>query len=648
MAITWDDETPGGETPGKKAAPKWEGSRYTIQDDPNWRTLPEGPGVKVRTLDSETGQEVQGTKAFNQFIPESAHVPLSNAPRPAPRPFVQNFLGSVGEGANRTMATLGGLPVDAMTGLINTVNLDGTNIKEPVGGSEWIKNHLLPKPYGGTGVVGTMGNVVGEALPNLAFPVGEATYFGKQALPAVKASLGSLAGSTAGAATGRIIAPNHPMVELGLSVLGGGAPAAGAIYKNTPPSSLDNWIKENLYRAIRPSNSGKNFASDIAKLEDRGVGAVKQIVYDARRRNVPPPTTLEEFGQSIEGLRQNLFTSFNRMTRETGNKGAMVDLRPLVQELYEVATNNVVADHHDDVVNYATKLMEKYSARGFYTPIEAEEAIASINRTLKGHYAGRGSGTSEEKARAMEGVAVKLRQALDATIDKYTGPGYQQLKNDYGQLRAIENDVVKRTGVHKRANKHGFFDLSDMFSASKLVTGIMKQDPASAAAGGIMLGVKQALKLGNNPDKIVEGIFKKADRWLPRTERSMGPVHRDLDFTMRPHEGEVIPVTERGMVPSGRPAPVVDGEFRSVTPIEGPRRPMLDSPRGKTPIQVPWRPANNPGGPANRMKGIQESLFDVPGGPDIEYMRQKLGEMGSSPADIQDAVRRAIIKRRGQ
>jgi hypothetical protein len=241
----------------------------------------------------------------------------------------------------------------------------------------------------------------------------------------------------------------------------------------------------------------------------------------------------------------------------------------------------------------------------------------------------------------MAGVATKLRGILDETISGLEGPGYQQLKNQYGQLKAIEKDVVKRMITDKRAANSGFFDLSDMFSASKLVTGILKSEPSTAAAGGTMLAIKQFLKMGNNPNLLLKKMFNKVDKHLPPEQKFAGPFERELGFTMpgRTPDGITNP---RSLTPSGPvrntmtpESPIIEGQFTETTPLPGMGpRPRLDSPRGGPQIQVPWNPVNNPGGPANRMGNINSKVSDV----DIKAMAKSLYEKGFPPSEIQRMI----------
>lgn len=606
--------------------------KTTIEMESGFENIPSGS--KVRTKLTDTGEAVEG-----YAYPDLGQVAVGHSPLPSrkPNPTISNIVGSFGTGANRAASGLIGMPVNALGTVMG--------IDKPVGGTQWLQENVFPPEYPTTGGDGRFARAIGEQAPGLMIPGGIAMKAGKAAIPAMKGALASSLGAGTGVGVAREIAPNSAGGELAGALIGGiGAGGLASAAYRTP--HLDSFIKDSLNRAIRPSTSGKNFASDISKYEDKGVGAIKQIVYDSRERGVSAPTTVEEFAQTVENLKGKVFEKYHAKTLETNGAGAMVNLRPLLTELQEVIDDPVTQDNFPGVVKTARELMERYAGRGEYTPPQAERAITQLNSVLKAHYKGQGSGMTQENANMLEGIATKLRQLLDKTVTEYDGPGYQQLKNEYGQLRAIENDIVKRTGVHKRANKAGFFDLSDMFSASKLVTGLAKADPATAAAGGAMLAIKQGLKHFNNPDAIVKKLFTRVDKYLPEKQVFAGPGERNLNFTMRPYEGEVIP--GRNMpVPAGplrNTGPqTIEGQFEEVAmPLGGGERAgMLTSPRNSTPVQVPWNPVNRPGAGAERMPNIQSASAKQ----DLEAMAKALYEKGFPPSQIQDMIRQELRRR---
>jgi hypothetical protein len=638
--MTLDEIASGVEAKYKIGDVMKELPRTTIQMESGFKNIPEGS--LVQTLRTDNGAQFEGHAypSLNQV--STPEVPLSRAPRAPEQAWYNNLTGSLGSGANKSIAGLAGLPVDAATGAMNFL---GADIQEPVGGSAWIKNNLLPKEYPSQGFSGRAAEAIGEQLPGLMLPGGIALREGQAAIPAMRAAVGSAAGAATGVTLARTALPASGSAELAGAILGGGIPALGSVLTSKVPN-IDKLITYNLNKAIRPSASGKNVASDISKYEDKGVGVVKSIVQDSRERGVGVPQSVSEMGQAIESLRSKIYQKYHQMTTATGERGVSVNLSNLTGELDDVIANKAMQDFAPEVINFARDQKAILLTRGTYTPQDAEEAIQLLNSQLKAYYAGRSTGISERKAVAMAGVATKLRGALDTAIESVEGSGYQDFKNQYGQLKAIEKDVVRGTVVDKRASTNGFFDLSDMFSAGKLVTGIMKADPATAAAGGTMLAVKRYLKMGNDPNRIVKTMFNKVEKYMPPEQKFYGPADRELGFEMQPHTGETTPSTT-ALTRTGRTrdvAPtVVDGQYTEVTPLPPGRAisGLLDSPRNTTPINAPWKPVLRTGAGGRGVVTNQGVDSNV----NLQEMSKRLYGMGYPPSQIQDYIQQEITRR---
>jgi tetratricopeptide (TPR) repeat protein len=113
-----------------------------------------------------------------------------------------------------------------------------------------------------------------------------------------------------------------------------------------------------------------------------------------------------------------------------------------------------------------------------------------------------------------------LRKALDEAVETTQGPGYQQLKNEFGALKSIEKDVNRRAGVHDRGNIKGLLDFSDLFSGHELVRGILTMRPEVMATAGVVKGLKNYYKYLNNPNRIVKTMFTKAEKAMaPQTKK---------------------------------------------------------------------------------------------------------------------------------
>lgn len=584
-----------------------------------------------------------------------------------PRGMLTEAVGSFGAGINQAL----GAPVNLFAAGLNAL---GANIQNPVGGSNWLNQ--MTGGWKPEGMIGTYAQAAGEELPlMLAGPMAKAAKTGAGILKATKPMLPSAAGAAFGAGTAREFFPDSPMTELGLTALGGAAPAArtlaggllgptaerlsrvqpdipfgdtiSGVSKSlaaglTPADDFMKRAEFNYVKAVRPSISGKTTTKDYKDYLNKAGQALKSIVYHHRDVNKPMPDDLMTFSEAVQDTRRAVFDKYSKMSGTAETQGLVVDITPVLTDLENIRKSKALADWDKRALAHVDDLIDTIKTRRTYTPKEAEEAIAVINGQLEDYYKSRGSQYSKNAAGITDTVVRFMRAALDEAVEKAAGDGYQNLKNEYGALRTIEKDVINRAIVDARKANVSLLDFSDMFSASKGVYAAAKLDPAGAAAAGTIFGVKQGMKHLNDPNRMVKKMFKGLDKNLAPKEQWTGIPGAEERFTMKPYEGEVT--NERGLVTTGRSRQqTVDADYRPVTPLgTTPRAGLLESPSNKAAVQLPWNPQNRPGGIANRT---------VTAGPTVQeqakfdwdsVLRDLVEKTGMSSIEARDHLLRMI------
>ena len=196
--------------------------------------------------------------------------------------------------------------------------------------------------------------------------------------------------------------------------------------------------------------------------------------------------------------------------------------------------NSVVKDLHPEVSAYAEDMAQRLAARGSYSTVDAQRAVQNLNNSLKAFYS---NPTYETASRASIDamVANQLRSGLDKAIEQATGPGYQELKNQYGGLKAIEKDVVHRAVVEGRKNLGGGImgNIGDLASADEVIRGVLTLNPAAVARGAAIKGFTTFVKHLRDPNRAVSRLFDAADqqqrvreaaRQAIPTEKSVSPL----------------------------------------------------------------------------------------------------------------------------
>lgn len=298
--------------------------------------------------------------------------------------------------------------------------------------------------------------------------------------------------------------------------------------------ALTKIIDRGINKGIRPSVSGKPSASRVAEYAKKARDAVRAIVSNKQKLNLVDengeitgklPATLSEFSQAIEQTKRSIFKQYDAMARSAGKYGPVVDMAKIADKLKPVVGNKPLNDFAPELVEYASKRSEQLRNAGSYTTEQMQEIIQHFNKSLEAFYK---NPTQETAGRAsIDALLVNnMRQALDDVIEKSriadagfkkaTGKTYQELKNTYGALKAIEKDVNHRTIVDARKNIKGLIDFSDVFSGAEVVHGLLAMDPARFATGTAAKGIAGWYRYINSPNTSIKRMFKSVDSLLSR------------------------------------------------------------------------------------------------------------------------------------
>ncbi|MCK9520472.1 MAG: hypothetical protein M0R74_15825 [Dehalococcoidia bacterium] len=295
---------------------------------------------------------------------------------------------------------------------------------------------------------------------------------------------------------------------------------------------IDQIIDKGIVKSIRPSVSGQKNYTQIKQYTDKARDAVKTIMgnkdnlvftTEAGEQAGRLPQNLREFSQALDQTKGGIFKQYNKMAQDAGEVGAKVDLNPITNELEKIISNKTLNDLRPEVVDYANSRMVSLMKRGEYTTEEAQDAIKILNSSLEAFYKNPTYETAS-KAYVDSLIANNLRSGLDSVIENLKGPGYQELKNKYGSLKAIEKDVNRAAVVDSRKNIKGLIDFSDVFSGYHLVQGLLSVNPQIIGASVASKGIAGLYRHLNNPNRIVKSMFSGAEKVIKSTPKKKIPL----------------------------------------------------------------------------------------------------------------------------
>jgi len=303
-----------------------------------------------------------------------------------------------------------------------------------------------------------------------------------------------------------------------------GAEALSKAITKTPEQLLketDSFIDTSIEKAIRPTVRGKKTVEAVDQYQEKARSAVKAITENKQALNLTDevgeqialPNSLKSFSEAIKQTKQNVFKQYDDILRQAGDTGVVLDTVKLADDLAEVKKSPkwaVIEDNYPEVVEYVDSKIGILEKRGAYTLEQAQEAIKAYNNSLEAFYRNpTPEGYGKVTVDAM--IVNNMRKSLDDVIESTTGGEYQALKNQYGALKAIEEDVAKRFIVNARKNQKGLIDFTDIFSAGDIIAGLTTFNPALIAKGATQNFIKNWFKKLNDPDRIIEKMFNKID-----------------------------------------------------------------------------------------------------------------------------------------
>lgn len=314
--------------------------------------------------------------------------------------------------------------------------------------------------------------------------------------------------------------------QLAVGALGKGVEKAAEYVAKRGPRGVDeaavaDAVNRGMTKGVRPTVVGKRNWGQRAKAGQRATDAVKAIVenkgsleFTDAAGNVTRgelPRDLNQFSQAIDQTKKRIFERYDGLAQEAGQSGARVNLAPIAEELRAVASKEGMGEAAPSAAQYARELADALERQGAYSAQGAQNYIQAINSQQQAFHKAATPNLNQSNW-VDELAAVRMREALDSAIEGAQGPGYQALKNQYGALRSIEQDVNHRGVVVDRQNVRSLTDfIGDAAAALEVARGLASKDPASFAAAAGVKGVSKLTKHLNNPNRVIGKMFQEVE-----------------------------------------------------------------------------------------------------------------------------------------
>lgn len=389
-------------------------------------------------------------------------------------------------------------------------------------------------------------------------------------------------------------------------------------FKRTP--DVRKAVEEGMTKGTSYSFAGKGTPELEEQYINKAITAVRDIVENkSNLKYASPegttkahiPRSLDEFDQANVQTKKMLWDQYHKPVEVLSGKGVRINPEETANLLDEISKSPAF-DLEPGIKAYAknqAKILKDRMSKGGYNPTDLEEMISKLNAKTHAFYKNPNYHTAT-RISMDAGISQSLRSEMDNVINRLTGTEWQELRNRYGAIRTIEDDVHRRAMVDARAKSKGFFDVADPFAAYHILRGILTGDVAGIVSGASAKAVSSWYKHVNDPNRIIKNMFTKVDRaiemekrakwtpppsFLPNLPVPAGPVidrmTPQIEFWRGPGAKGVEPISpELNIIPPGRQL-----GFQGFTTEEWHGRNFTKQPGPTSPTSPPYY---RPGGPS--------------------------------------------------
>lgn len=283
---------------------------------------------------------------------------------------------------------------------------------------------------------------------------------------------------------------------------------------------ISSMVEKSFIQSVKPTLKGVKTSGKLKSLKNAATSSVESIVDNKNNLKIVDsvgnviegklPETLDEFSQAISQTKKLIFNQYDEILKNAGQSGVRVPLKPISEDILKSISSPVLGDLSPSVQNYGLKLATTLEKRGTYTLQESQDAIEALNANLKSYF-NSPTPQSIHKAVIDSALAKNLRESLSKIVESNSGAGYKLLRNQYGSLNQIEDNVTRAAlNFSKSADNLG--NLADIFSSGSIVGGIKALHPGEVTKGVFQLAARNIHKAMNSPNKAISDMFKNVDR----------------------------------------------------------------------------------------------------------------------------------------
>ena len=267
--------------------------------------------------------------------------------------------------------------------------------------------------------------------------------------------------------------------------------AAKTVSKTVLQSRKLNTAKEvvgNFRKIIGGKTKGIAKKADILNSNKKIATAIDAVVDNKENLVIKGnigvlPKNVDEAITAVNQTKQQVLNKYTELRKAAGQGNPEIDLTDVGLEILKQDTKaSKIAN--PKLVQNTVAFADELAANGKISLDDAEEVIRKWNKELETVYKNNSRSLDDVNMASVKATAAKkLRELLDNTVKAETGESYQDLKNIYGSLAEMEEQLSKK--VIKMASKSSgsIEELSKKFDSVPIIYGVFTGNLPLTAAG---------------------------------------------------------------------------------------------------------------------------------------------------------------------
>lgn len=307
-------------------------------------------------------------------------------------------------------------------------------------------------------------------------------------------------------------------------------------YLAKPKISTDKELKKEaeqyIQKSIKPTVKGKQNAKDFDKFIDNTMDSVDAMVknksvlqYTDDAWNVVKwelPKNMREFSEAIDSMKRYVYQEYDDIAKQAWDAGAKVNLNKLYQQLDDMADDisaNMANPWWRKTVEQYKDILLQYTDDAWNISMDqATKLTQEYNNLLKAFF--KNPNMNDVSKNAIIAQMNKwVRNAINDWIDdalwnaikwwSKASTQYSELKQLYGKLLSIEDEVSKRALVLARNNSKWLSQtMIDSLSAWDIAEALLTLDVWKVAKWTAMKLIWSIYQNLNSPDRNLQQLFK--------------------------------------------------------------------------------------------------------------------------------------------